>query len=82
MTSNMIRAVATPAPVRERTTNEMARKAINNSSKMAAAYGIKMDTKMMGVTGRVLDGPKLDYRKQVKFAIITLCVTILCLRAK
>jgi len=64
MTSNMIRAVATPAPERQQRTNQVAKKAIENASQKAKDFGIKINTEMEKVNGRVLEAPKLDYKKQ------------------
>lgn len=66
MTANMIRAVATPAPVRQAQTNTVAKTAIDNASKLGAAYGMKFNAQMEQVTGRVLPGPQLDYGKGKK----------------
>ena len=46
MTANMIRAVATPAPVRQAQTNTVAKTAIDNASKLGAAYGMKFNAQM------------------------------------
>ena len=70
MTSNMIRAVATPAPERQQRTNQVAKKAIDNASEKAKDFGIKINAEMEKVNGRVLDAPKLDYKKQVGLKII------------
>lgn len=61
VTSNMIKAVATPAPDRKRETENQARMAIQNSQKMAKQYGIEIKTQMETQTARVLPAPALDY---------------------
>jgi len=66
MTSNMIRAVATPAPVRQRDTDTVAKKAIGNAAKMAEHHGIKINAQMEKIEGRVLPAPKLDYTSRGK----------------
>ena len=71
MTSNMIRAVATPAPERQQRTNQVAKKAIDNASEKAKDFGIKINAEMEKVNGRVLDAPKLDYKKQVSLLCIS-----------
>ena len=61
MTSNLIRKVATPAPERQAKTQAEAEKAIRNAMPLAQQYGVKINQQMEKVSGRVLDGPKLEY---------------------
>jgi len=62
MTSNMIRQVATPAPVRQRDTDSMAKRAVANSSEKAAQYGMKLNSQMEQIEGRVLEAPQMVYK--------------------
>lgn len=61
VTANMIRAVATPAPVRQKMTMTIAKKAIDNALPMASKYGMKISGKMEEQTARVLPAPALEY---------------------
>lgn len=60
-TANMIKAVATPAPVRLEETERQAKQAIENALPMARKYGMKINPKMESQTARVLPAPGLEY---------------------
>lgn len=68
MQSNMIRAIADPAPKKEGIIDQMAKRAISELSPMAALYGVQTSAKMEEISGRVLDAPQMAYgnKKTVK----------------
>ena len=64
----MIRAIADPAPKKQKIIDEMAQRAIKELSPMGDLYGAKVSAKMEELNGRVLDAPALIYgnRKTVR----------------
>ena len=57
----MIRAIADPAPVKEKIIDQMAKRAISELSPMAALYGAQTNSRMEEINGRVLDAPQMAY---------------------
>ena len=57
----MIRAIADPAPKKQKIIDDMAKRAISELSPMAQLYGAQVSAKMEEVNGRVLDAPALIY---------------------